>query len=125
MTMISGLNPIYVDFSIGEQDYMRSAREKLGEMQRSSIDFRGRHILRMARHFLQNREADARRPNDPEGQNFRIRKQRAETGAHALASVPLRRSAKDALSWSPAWLFCCRNLPSWSSREVDNNVNDR
>jgi len=62
MTTISGLNPIYVDFSIGEQDYMRFAREKLGESAGRSLQLilgDGRTFPQNGRALLVNREVDA------------------------------------------------------------------
>jgi membrane fusion protein, multidrug efflux system len=62
MTTISGLNPIYVDFSIGEQDYMRFAREKLGESAGRSLLLilgDGRTFPQNGRALLVNREVDA------------------------------------------------------------------
>jgi membrane fusion protein, multidrug efflux system len=62
MTTISGLNPIYVDFSIAEQDYMRFAREKLGESAGRSLQLilgDGRTFPQNGRALLVNREVDA------------------------------------------------------------------
>jgi membrane fusion protein, multidrug efflux system len=62
MTTISGLNPIYVDFSIAEQDYMRFAREKLGESAGRSLQLilgDGTIFPQNGRALLVNREVDA------------------------------------------------------------------
>ncbi len=61
MTTISSLNPIYVDFSIAEQDYMRFAREKLGESAGRSLQLilgDGRIFPQNGRALLVNREVD-------------------------------------------------------------------
>jgi membrane fusion protein, multidrug efflux system len=63
MTTISSVNPIYVDFSIAEQDYMRFVREKSGKTAGRSLQLilgdgtvfaHGGHAL------LVNREVDSR-----------------------------------------------------------------
>jgi membrane fusion protein, multidrug efflux system len=62
MTTISGLNPIYVDFSIAEQDYMRFAREKLGQSAGRSLQLilgDGTVFPQNGRALLVNREVDA------------------------------------------------------------------
>ena len=62
MTTISSVNPIYVDFSIAEQDYMRFVREKVGQGSGRSLQL----ILgdatvfpQRGRALLVNREVDA------------------------------------------------------------------
>jgi membrane fusion protein (multidrug efflux system) len=63
MTTISNVNPIYVDFSVAEQDYMRFSRDKSGQAARRSLQL----ILgdstvfpQRGRALLVNREVDAR-----------------------------------------------------------------
>lgn len=63
MTTISNVDPIYVDFSIAEQDYMRFSRDKSGQVARRSLQL----ILgdstvfpQRGRALLVNREVDAR-----------------------------------------------------------------
>ena len=53
MTTVSAVNPVYVDFSIAEQDYLRFSREKTGRGENSGVDSGGRNRLPTAgsRHF--------------------------------------------------------------------------
>jgi membrane fusion protein (multidrug efflux system) len=63
MTTMSSVNPIYVDFSIAEQDYMRFAREKLGQAAGRSLQLilgDGTAFPQRGRALLVNREVDAR-----------------------------------------------------------------
>jgi membrane fusion protein (multidrug efflux system) len=63
MTTMSSLNPIYVDFSIAEQDYMRFVREKLGQAAGRSLQLilgDGTVFSQRGRALLVNREVDTR-----------------------------------------------------------------
>jgi membrane fusion protein (multidrug efflux system) len=63
MTTISNVNPIYVDFSIAEQDYMRFTREKSGQAAGQSLQLilgDGRVFPPGGRALLVNREVDTR-----------------------------------------------------------------
>jgi membrane fusion protein, multidrug efflux system len=66
MTTVSALDPIYVDFSIAEQDYLRFAREKNEKSQRSGranlelILGDGSVFPRRGRVLFANREVDSR-----------------------------------------------------------------
>ncbi len=63
MTTISNVNPIYVDFSIAEQDYMRFAREKSGQAAGRSLQLvlgDGTVFPQRGRALLVNREVDTR-----------------------------------------------------------------
>jgi membrane fusion protein (multidrug efflux system) len=63
MTTISSLNPIYVDFNIAEQDYMRFVREKVGQGSGRSLQLilgDGTLFPQRGRALLVNREVDAR-----------------------------------------------------------------
>jgi len=63
MTTVSNVNPIYVDFSIAEQDYMRFAREKSGQAAGRSLQLilgDGTVFPQRGRALLVNREVDTR-----------------------------------------------------------------
>ncbi len=63
MTTISSVNPIYVDFNIAEQDYMRFNREKLGQAAGRSLQLvlgDGTVFPQRGRALLVNREIDTR-----------------------------------------------------------------
>ncbi len=63
MTTISSVNPIYVDFNIAEQDYMRFTREKLGQAAGRSLQLvlgDGTVFPQRGRALLVNREIDTR-----------------------------------------------------------------
>lgn len=63
MTTISNVNPVYVDFSIAEQDYMRFAREKSGQAAGRSLQLilgDGTLFSQRGRALLVNREVDTR-----------------------------------------------------------------
>jgi membrane fusion protein, multidrug efflux system len=63
MTTISNVNPIYVDFSIAEQDYMRFTREKSGQAAGRSLQLilgDGTLFRQRGRALLVNREVDSR-----------------------------------------------------------------
>jgi membrane fusion protein, multidrug efflux system len=63
MTTISNVNPIYVDFSIAEQDYMRFTREKSGQTAGRSLQLilgDGTLFPQRGRALLVNREVDSR-----------------------------------------------------------------
>ena len=63
MTTISNVNPIYVDFSIAEQDYMRFTREKSGQTAGRSLQLilgDGTLFAQRGRALLVNREVDSR-----------------------------------------------------------------
>ena len=63
MTTVSSVNPIFVDFSIAEQDYLRFAREKQdGSGPISRINSRRRHGISQNADIslLVNREVDSR-----------------------------------------------------------------
>jgi RND family efflux transporter MFP subunit len=63
MTTVSSVNPIYVDFSIAEQDYMRFAREKTGRSDARSLELLlgdGSLFPSRGRALLVNREVDSR-----------------------------------------------------------------
>ncbi len=63
MTTISNVNPIYVDFSIAEQDYMRFTREKSGQAAGQSLQLilgDGTLFPQRGRALLVNREVDSR-----------------------------------------------------------------
>jgi membrane fusion protein (multidrug efflux system) len=63
MTTISSVNPIYVDFSIAEQDYMRFAREKSGQTAGRSLQLilgDGKLFAHGGHALLVNREIDSR-----------------------------------------------------------------
>ena len=63
MTTVSSVNPIYVDFSIAEQDYMRFVREKLGQTAGRSLQLilgDGTLFPQRGRALLVNREVDTR-----------------------------------------------------------------
>jgi membrane fusion protein, multidrug efflux system len=63
MTTISNVDPINVDFSIAEQDYMRFQREKLGQAAGRSLQLilgDGTVYAQRGRALLVNREVDAR-----------------------------------------------------------------
>jgi membrane fusion protein (multidrug efflux system) len=63
MTTVSSVNPIYVDFSIAEQDYMRFVREKLGQTAGRSLQLilgDGTTYPQRGRALLVNREVDTR-----------------------------------------------------------------
>ena len=63
MTTVSSVNPIYVDFSIAEQDYMRFVREKLGQTAGRSLQLilgDGTTFPQRGRALLVNREVDTR-----------------------------------------------------------------
>jgi len=63
MTTISNVNPVYVDFSIAEQDYMRFRREKSGEAAGRSLQLilgDGTLFPQRGRALLVNREVDTR-----------------------------------------------------------------
>jgi membrane fusion protein (multidrug efflux system) len=63
MTTISNVAPVYVDFSIAEQDYMRFTREKSGRAAGRSLQLilgDGRLFPQRGRALLVNREVDAR-----------------------------------------------------------------
>jgi membrane fusion protein (multidrug efflux system) len=63
MTTISNVNPIYVDFSIAEQDYMRFTREKSGQAAGRSLQLilgDGTFFPQRGRALLVNREVDPR-----------------------------------------------------------------
>lgn len=63
MTTISNVNPIYVDFSIAEQDYMRFTREKSGQAAGQSLQLMlgdGTLFPQRGRALLVNREVDSR-----------------------------------------------------------------
>jgi membrane fusion protein (multidrug efflux system) len=63
MTTVSSLNPIYVDFNIAEQDYMRLVREKVGQGSGRSLQLilgDGTVFPQRGRALLVNREVDAR-----------------------------------------------------------------
>ncbi len=63
MTTISNVNPVYVDFSIAEQDYMRFSREKSGQAAGRSLQLLlgdGTLFPQRGRALLVNREVDSR-----------------------------------------------------------------
>ena len=63
MTTISNVNPVYVDFSIAEQDYMRFTREKSGQAAGRSLQLilgDGTLFPHRGRALLVNREVDTR-----------------------------------------------------------------
>jgi membrane fusion protein, multidrug efflux system len=63
MTTMSNVNPIYVDFSIAEQDYMRFVREKVGQGSGRLLQLilgDGTLFPQRGRALLVNREVDAR-----------------------------------------------------------------
>src|SRR4029077_16500603 len=63
MTTISSVNPIYVDFSIAEQDYMRFARGKSGQAAGRTLQLilgDGTVFAHGGRALLVNREIDSR-----------------------------------------------------------------
>lgn len=63
MTTISSVNPIYVDFSIAERDYLRFAREKSGQAAGRSLRLilgDGTEFPQRGRALLVNRQIDAR-----------------------------------------------------------------
>ena len=63
MTTISNVNPVYVDFSIAEQDYMRFTREKSGQAAGRSLQLilgDGTLFPQRGRALLVNREVDTR-----------------------------------------------------------------
>ena len=63
MTTISNVNPVYVDFSIAEQDYMRFTREKSGQAAGRSLQLilgDGTLFPQRGRALLVNREVDSR-----------------------------------------------------------------
>ena len=63
MTTVSSVNPIYVDFNIAEQDYMRFVREKLGQTAGRSLQLilgDGTLFPQRGRALLVNREVDTR-----------------------------------------------------------------
>lgn len=63
MTTISNVNPINVDFSIAEQDYMRFARQKSGQAAGRSLELilgDGTLFPQRGRALLVNREVDTR-----------------------------------------------------------------
>jgi membrane fusion protein, multidrug efflux system len=63
MTTISNVNPVYVDFSIAEQDYMRFTREKSGQAAGRSLELilgDGTLFPQRGRALLVNREVDTR-----------------------------------------------------------------
>jgi membrane fusion protein (multidrug efflux system) len=63
MTTISNVDPIYVDFSIAEQDYMRFTREKSGQAAGRSLQLilgDGTLFPQPGRALLVNREVDTR-----------------------------------------------------------------
>jgi RND family efflux transporter MFP subunit len=63
MTTISSVNPIYVDFSIAEQDYIRFVREKTGRSASQNLELilgDGTVFPRRGRALFVNREVDSR-----------------------------------------------------------------
>jgi membrane fusion protein, multidrug efflux system len=63
MTTISNVDPIYVDFSIAEQDYMRFVREKSGKAAGQSLELilgDGTKFSHRGHALLVNREVDSR-----------------------------------------------------------------
>src|SRR5260370_31022760 len=63
MTTISSVNPIYVDFSIAEQDYIRFVREKTGRSAGQNLELilgDGAVFPRRGRALFVNREVDSR-----------------------------------------------------------------
>ena len=63
MTTISNVNPVYVDFSLAEQDYMRFTREKTGQAAGRSLQLilgDGTSFPQRGRALLVNREVDTR-----------------------------------------------------------------
>jgi len=63
MTTISNVNPIYVDFSIAEQDYIRFVREKTGRSAGQNLELilgDGSVFPRRGRALFVNREVDSR-----------------------------------------------------------------
>jgi RND family efflux transporter MFP subunit len=63
MTTMSNVNPIYVDFSIAEQDYMRLVRDKVGQGSARSLQLilgDGTEFPQRGRALLVNREVDTR-----------------------------------------------------------------
>jgi len=63
MTTISSVNPIYVDFSIAEQDYIRFVREKTGRSAGQNLELilgDGTVFPRRGRALFVNREVDSR-----------------------------------------------------------------
>jgi membrane fusion protein, multidrug efflux system len=63
MTTMSNVNPVYVDFSIAEQDYMRFTREKSGRAAGRSLQLilgDGTPFPQRGRALLVNREVDSR-----------------------------------------------------------------
>ncbi len=63
MTTISNVNPVFVDFSIAEQDYMRFTREKSGQAAGRSLQLilgDGTLFPQRGRALLVNREVDSR-----------------------------------------------------------------
>jgi membrane fusion protein, multidrug efflux system len=63
MTTISNVNPIYVDVSIAEQDYLRFQREKSASTGKTSLQLilgDGRPYPRQGRVLFLNREVDSR-----------------------------------------------------------------
>lgn len=63
MTTVSSLDPIHVDFSIAEQDYMRFVREKTGQSGGRNLELilgDGTSFPQRGRALLVNREVDSR-----------------------------------------------------------------
>ena len=63
MATVSSVDPIYVDFSIAEQDYLRFVRDKTGGAARRNLELYlgdGSLFPRRGRILLANREVDAR-----------------------------------------------------------------
>jgi membrane fusion protein, multidrug efflux system len=63
MTTVSSLDPIYVDFAIAEQDYMRFVREKKGKAEGRNLELilgDGTAFPQPGRALLVNREVDSR-----------------------------------------------------------------
>jgi membrane fusion protein (multidrug efflux system) len=63
MTTISSVNPIYVDFSIAEQDYIRFVREKTGRLAGQNLELilgDGTVFPRRGHALFVNREVDSR-----------------------------------------------------------------
>jgi membrane fusion protein (multidrug efflux system) len=63
MTTVSSVDPIYVDFNISEQDYMRFAREKTGQSASRNLELflgDGAVLSQRGRALLVNREVDSR-----------------------------------------------------------------
>ena len=63
MTTISNVNPIYVDVSVGEQDYMRFTREKSNSASRQNLELMlgdGTVYPRPGKVLFVNREVDSR-----------------------------------------------------------------